>query len=323
MRRSRDITRSVSIALGLALVLTGPASAGSSAASPAAAPSDRASPASPDFVPRPHPMFKAGGVTVDEQVGARIPLDAAFRTHDGEVVTLGEVLKGELPTILTFNYSDCPMLCSLQLNGLTAALPSLATPAALRPGDKPVAFKIGAQFRVITISLEPKESLDRLAKMRDRYIGRLPEGEQAAARAGWTFLAAATPDDDVAIRRVAKTVGFQYMFVPERAEWAHPAALIFLSTTGVVTRYVYGIDFDPAVMRESIVKAGLAEPATAVGFMNRCYHFDPDANSHSRAGVLALRLGAVGFLVLLVSGLGVMAARRNRRSRESHETHAP
>ena len=67
-------------------------------------------------------------------------------------------------------------------------------------------------------------------------------------------------------------------------------------------------------MRESIVKAGLAEPSTAVGFMNRCYHFDPDANNHSRAGVLALRLGAVGFLVLLVGGFGVLhVVRRGRR----------
>ena len=43
-------------------------------------------------------------------------------------------------------------------------------------------------------------------------------------------------------------------------------------------------------MRESILKAGASEPATAVGFMNRCYHFDPDANNYSRTGVLALHV---------------------------------
>ena len=116
------------------------------------------------------------------------------------------------------------------------------------------------------------------------------------------------------IRRVAEAVGFKYTYIEDRAEWAHPAALIFLSTTGVVTRYVYGIEFDPAIMRESIFKAGLAESATAVGFMNRCYHFDPEATSHARTGVLVLRLGAVGFIVLLVSGFGVFKLmRRNKR----------
>jgi hypothetical protein len=79
-----------------------------------------------------------------------------------------------------------------------------------------------------------------------------------------------------------------------------------LSTTGMVTRYVHGIEFAPDVMRESILKAGAAEPSTAVGFMNRCYHYDPDANNHSRAGVLVLRIGAAGFLILLLSGLGML-----------------
>jgi protein SCO1/2 len=267
-----------------------------------------------DEVLAPPPTYKAGGVTVDEHVGATIPLDAKFRTQDGALVTLGELLRGDLPTILTFNYSDCPMLCSLQLNGLTTALPLIAKPAPSPNGDaREIAFRVGAQVRIITIDLEPNESLTKLAKMRDKYIDRLPEAQRASARAGWTFLAAATPGDGAMIRRVAEAVGFKYTYVEDRAEWAHPAALIFLSTTGVVTRYVYGIEFDPAVMRESIFKAGLAESATAVGFMNRCYHFDPEANSHARAGVLTLRLGAAGFLVILASGFGVFHLRRRHR----------
>jgi protein SCO1/2 len=266
-----------------------------------------------DTVLPPPPTYKANGVTVDEQIGARLPLDVAFRTSDGARVTLGELLRGDLPTILTFNYSDCPMLCSLQLNGLSAALPKISEPVAMAGAEKPVAFRTGAQFRIVTIDLEPNEPIDKLHKMKERYISKLPEDQRAAARAGWTYLAAATPGDDAAIRRVAETVGFKYVYVEDKAEWAHPAALIFVSSTGLVTRYVYGIEFDPAVMRESIVKAGLAEPATAVGFMNRCYHFDPDANSHTRAGVFALRLGAAGFLVLLVSGLGFIQFRRRRR----------
>ena len=80
-------------------------------------------------------------------------------------------------------------------------------------------------------------------------------------------------------------------------------------------------------MRESIFKAGLAEPATAVGFMNRCYHYDPDANSHAHAGVVALRIGAAGFVVLLLAGArrscrrhcGRSGLRRASRSRSRHE----
>src|SRR5262249_18069191 len=159
------------------------------------------------------------------------------------------------------NYADCPMLCSLQLNGLTAALPVVAEAGpspvgAASPSD--VAFRVGAQFRIVTISLEPNEPLERLGRMRDRYLARLPAAQRAAAPRGWTFLAAETPGDGAAIRRVADAVGFTYVYVTERGEWAHPAALIFLSAAGAVTRYVHGIEFAPEVLRESIFKAGLA-----------------------------------------------------------------
>jgi protein SCO1/2 len=263
----------------------------------------------------PPPTYKANGVTVDEHLGAKVPFDARFRTQDGKQVTLGEVLQGELPTILTFNYSDCPMLCSQQLNGLSNVLPALAEPVVRFKGDKPVAFKLGTQFRLVTIDLEPTEPLDKLIKMRERYVAKLPEAQRASARAGWTFLAAATPGDGAQIARVEKSVGFSYVYIKERAEWAHPAALIFLSTQGEVTRYVYGIEFEPQMMRESIVKAGTATPATAVGFMNRCYHFDPNANSRTKQGVFALRIGALGFVVALVSMLGVFHIRRRRRTK--------
>jgi protein SCO1/2 len=258
-----------------------------------------------DDIMAPAPTYKAGGVQVKERLGAKIPIDARFRTPDGKLVSLNDVLAGDLPTILTFNYSNCPMLCSLQLNGLSTVIPKLL--------DGKPALRLGIQYRIVTIDLEPKEPLDTLAKMKDRYVQRLPEAQRDAARTGWTFLAAATPGDGAAIRRVAESVGFEYTYIPERAEWAHPAALIFLSTAGAVTRYVYGIEFDPAVMRESIMKAGQAEPATAVGFLNRCYHYDPGANSHAHAGVVALRVGAASFVVLLAGAFGFVQYRKKHR----------
>ncbi len=176
-------------------------------------------------------------------------------------------------------------------------------------------FRVGEQFRIVTIDLEPNETLDKARAMRERYLARIPEDQRAAARAGWTFLVAATPGDAAAIHRVAEAVGFRYTYIKDRAEWAHPAALILLSASGVVTRYLYGIEFDPMVMRESIYKAGIAEPAAAVGFMLRCYHYDPGANSHARAGVMALRIGAAGFVVLLFTALAVMHLLRRSISR--------
>lgn len=275
-----------------------------------------ARPGPDDEIAAPPPTYQANGVTVDEHLGSHVPLDAQFRTQDGAPVRLGDLLRGDLPAILTFNYSDCPMLCSVQLNGLTAALPAVGMlGASPDPSRGQVMFRVGAQFRIVTIDLEPNDTLEKLKAMRERYLARLPEDQRELARQGWTFLLAATAGDGAAIRRVADAVGFRYTYIKDRAEWAHPAALILLSASGAVTRYLYGVEFAPAAVRESIYKAGLAESAAAVGFLLRCYHYDPDASSHAHAGVVALRLGAAGFVVLLFSVLGAMHfARRSKRA---------
>jgi protein SCO1/2 len=282
-----------------------------SAATALASPGD-GRPAFGDNPLPPPPTYKAGAVTVDEKLGSQVPLDTPFRTSDGKAVTLGDVLgTGSLPTILTFNYSDCPMLCSLQLNALSAALPELATEndPALPP------LKLGVQYRVVTIDLEPNEPIDKLQKMKARYIERTH-----ADPAGWTFLSAGTPGDSTGIAHVADAVGFRYTYLKDKAEYAHPASLIFLSSRGVVTRYLHGTEYTAPVMRDSLVKAGFAEPSTTVGFLNVCYHYDPDANSHAHAGVVAMRIAAGSCIVLLLSAFGVARITRKRREHEESQS---
>lgn len=304
-------TPSIGWAVLLTLGVSGVLVSSSVAEPKSVSPASTASADATDFVPESPPTYKGNDVTVEEKLGTTVPLDVKFRDHTGKVVTMREVIDGDLPTILTFNYSDCPMLCSLQLNGLSMVLDELATPTVLAPGasllvedGRKALVQLGSQFRVITIVLEPAQTLAKTQATRDSYLQRLPAQDRDLGGRGWTFLSAVDARDSRAIAAMADSVGFRYKYIAERAEWAHPAALIFLSSAGTVTRYVYGTQFDVKVMRESIVKAGLSEPSTAVGFMNRCYHYDSEANNHARAGVLTLRIGALVFLGLMIMGFG-------------------
>lgn len=272
-----------------------------------------------DVIMPPPPVYQANSVTVVEHLGTKLPLDARFRvidlaggTIDGKTMTLGEVLAGDLPSILTFNYADCPMLCSQMLNGLVNGLPVAAKPGPLVGADGDVAFNIGKQFRIVTIALDPGQAVEKTRAMRARYAERVPGG--AVPDRGWTFLVPELPGDATQIQRVADAVGFNYTYIEDRAEWAHPAAFVFLSSAGAITRYVYGVAFEGDSLRESIFKAGLAEASTATGFMFRCYHYDPGAKDHSRAGVIALRIGAASCIVLL-AGFGFALLRKRNGSR--------
>lgn len=268
-----------------------------------------------EIIMPPPATFQGSPANVVEHLGTSLPLDAVFKDQDGTLVTLRQVVTGDLPTILTFNYADCPMLCSQQLNGLTAAMPGAAKRGPVPGSADELAFALGEHFRIVTISLEPNESQAKLGKMRAKYIERVGKMADDAGipldktklAAGWTYLSG----DAMQIKRVAEAVGFGYAYVPERGEWAHPAAVMFLSSAGVLTRYVYGIEVSDRVLAESIYKAGLAEPATATGFMLRCYHWDPSASDHSRVGVIALRIGAAGAVAALaVFGLFQLIRRK-------------
>ena len=82
------------------------------------------------------------GVTVDQNLGARIPLGLPLKDSLGRRTKAGYYIDGVKPTIITMNYSDCPMLCNVQLNQLTKALDQLD-------------LKINEDFRILTVSIDP------------------------------------------------------------------------------------------------------------------------------------------------------------------------
>jgi protein SCO1/2 len=251
-----------------------------------------------DQDPAATPDFPGSGAAVVEALGASVPLDLALRDHTGADVTLGAVLAGDVPTILTFNYTSCSTLCSLQLAGLGTALAQLP------------AWRVGRQFRIVTVVLDPAEPLARIQATRERYAKALPDGSDPA---GWTFVTPRTPGDEAPIRAIADAVGVRYERIESTGDWAHPAVLVFLSNKGRVTRYVHGVDYASDVMLASIARAGTDEPSAAAGFLLRCFSFDPSHNDYSKMGQLAMRYAAAGFLVLVLSGIGMARLLRRQR----------
>ncbi len=251
-------------------------------------------------------------VRVDEHLGAQVPLGLRFRDQDGKSITLGDLVRGDLPVILTFNYSSCPMLCALQLNALVGALPDAKLAA-------------GRQFRIVTIILEPTEELARAAETRTSYLDKLGASDTklraAAANGGWTFAIAETPGDDRAIRALASTVGVAYQYLPDKAEWAHPAVLTFLSPSGIITRYMHGITYSADELRLSVMRAGIAEPSASVGFLQRCYHWDPTANSKAKFGrqLMMVFAGVFAAVVFIALGLAHYLRRSGAVPRAHHE----
>src|ERR1041385_2054390 len=60
-------------------------------------------------------------VRFDQRLNEQIPLDLTFRDERANEVRLGSYF-GNKPVILSLVYYNCPMLCTLVLNGLTETL---------------------------------------------------------------------------------------------------------------------------------------------------------------------------------------------------------
>lgn len=196
------------------------------------------------------------GVGIDEMLGAQVPLDMSFRDVSGDPVRLGDLLDGERPTVLTFNYANCPQLCDLQLTGFVDSLKGMES------------WTVGDQFRVVTVSLDPHESDDLAAGFRGRILDGYGRPEAAS---GWTFLRGEEQD----IRRLADVVGFRYNSVEDKGQYAHTAALILLDPQGKVARYLYGIEYQPTTLRLSLAETASSKyVSTLDALILRCFLYD-------------------------------------------------
>ncbi len=240
------------------------------------------------------------GLTVDERLEQRVPADLVFVDSAGAELTAAQALTGDVPTILTFNYSDCPMLCSMQLNGLVDAIEASE-------------LRLGEDFRVVTIGLDPLETPERAAKTRARYYDELGLDP---ARAGWSFLLG----DEPTIRRAAESVGFGYRYVEDSGEYAHAAVQMVLMPDGRVSRYLYGVDVPGRDLRLALVEASEGRIGTSVdAFLLFCFHYDPGTGGYTFAWT-TMRLGGALTIAALLGGLYWL--RRARRAQAIDRAYA-
>lgn len=225
------------------------------------------------------------GVGIDDKSGDQMPLDLRFRNEHGKGIALRDIISGERPVLLSLNYSDCPMLCGLQLNGLIRSLKELNLSA-------------GKDFDLISVSVDPLEQPVRARMTEKKY---LREYDRPGAAGGFHFLTGPQKN----IRALADAVGFRYKYVPETGEYSHSAATMVIAPSGVISRYLYGVMYDPQTLRLSLVEAGegkIGSPLDQIILF--CFHYD---ETKGRYGPVARKIMSAGAAVTItVLGLGLL-----------------
>jgi len=233
-------------------------------------------------------------VGIDQRLNEQVPLDLTFRDETGKTVSLRDYF-GDKPLVLSLAYYDCPMLCSLVVNGLIRTLRTLS-------------FSAGNEFNVLTVSFNPKETPPMAALKKQTA---LQSYSRPGAEAGWHFL---TGDED-AIQRLTQAVGFRYQYDEKSKQYAHASGIIILTPQGKVSRYFYGIEYAPRDVRLGLVEASAGKIGSPVDqVLLLCFHYDPTTGKYGFLITSGLRVAAVA-TVLALGAFMLISSRRDRRQK--------
>ena len=226
---------------------------------------------------------------IEERLGEQLPLDLSFVDENGNTVTLGDVIDGELPVLVAPVYYRCPQLCTLVLNGMVDGLDD-------------VQMQPGKDYRLLSFTFAEGEDFELSAAKRSAYLTRLPSAD---VDGGWTFLAGADGDDTNA-KALCAAIGFEYTYHEPSGEYIHPACVAFVSPDGTITRYMNDVVFPPKDLRLAIVEAGDGKVGTSLDkfLLFTCFAYNADHAGYSVSVMKLMRSGGILTMACVAIALG-------------------
>lgn len=237
--------------------------------------------ATPAFA-RPTPDdYRAVGVTLPS--GAHVPMQAVVTDETGAHRALQDMISR--PTVLVFSDFTCRTLCG----------PAVAFVAeALRQSG----LKAGAQFGLLVIGLDPRDSAQAAANQRRDHLG-----DDAALNAATHFVTA----DTNTVQSLTDALGYRYRYDASDDQYLHPAAVYVLGKDGAVSRVLTSIGLSGDDLRLALVEVGDGRIGTTADRIRLlCSHFDPAQGTYNLMVswlMAGTGVATIAILVLLLGGL--------------------
>jgi protein SCO1 len=238
------------------------------------------------------------GIDIEDRQGSPLPRDIALRDQSGRAVTIGDYLDGQRPVVLVLAYYECPMLCTLVING---ALDEM----------KKLRWTAGDEYRVVVVSFDPRDTTESAAKKRMNYLDAYG---RPVTEKGFDFLVG----DEAQVKALAAAAGFHYRWDEDTKQFAHAAGSFIYTPDGRLSRTLYGITFPG--LKLALLEASEGKIGTVVDrVLLFCFHYDPLARGYVIAVTRLVR--ASGALTLAVLALWLLRFwRRERKPVAEHST---
>jgi protein SCO1/2 len=238
-------------------------------------------------------------VSIEQKLNQPLPLDAIFSDENGAKVKLGDYFGRRKPVVIALVYFECPMLCTEVLNGLTGSL-------------KGISLDAGKDFDVVAISFDAREDgkSDLVKSKKDSYVARYGRPDSAN---GWHFLTGAQSEID----KVTKSLGFNYYWDDETNQFAHAGAVMVITPQGLISRYLYGIDYPPRDLKFAIMESGEERIGSlAEQLYLYCFHYNPATGTYGLAVITVIRVFGIAVLLGIIA-MWIYFWQRNKRKNPS------
>jgi protein SCO1/2 len=230
-------------------------------------------------------------VRVDAKPGTRLPLSLAFTDEHGNATTLDKAMAGK-PSLVIFTDFTCQNICGPVLAFVAGGLEK----SGLTPDE---------DFRVVSIGLDPKDTLAQARAMKQSRIG---DGPLSCA----TVML--TGSDDV-VRAATQAAGYHYVYDQEADQFAHPAVAFVVTGDGHIARELSGLGLSGADLRLALVEAGQGKVGTLADQIRLlCYCFDPATGIYSASIGRIMTVLCFATVILLAGFIALLARKARRRA---------
>jgi len=221
-------------------------------------------------------------IGIVEHLDSFLPTDIYLIDESNQRVKLTDLI--DKPTIINWVYFRCPGICSPLMEGLAKVMDE----SDMLPG---------VDYQVLTISFDPRETIDLGIKKKNNYLNLVNKKEAIAK--GWHFFVS----DSLSIAKGTDATGFKYKRTG--MDFTHAASICVVSPKGKITRYLNGIYFLPFDLKMAVVESSKGMSAPTINkIMQYCFSYDPVGQAYvlnvtKISGTLILFFAILFFLILI------------------------
>jgi protein SCO1/2 len=227
-------------------------------------------------------LKKAG---IDQNLSQQLPLSDHFVDSTGRDVKLGSYFEHR-PVVMALVYYRCKMLCPQVLSGLAKTL-------------REVHFTPGKDYDVVIASIDPEDTPADGAAEKARFVESLGTPD---AGANVHFLTG----PQGSINDLSAATGFHYVRIAgpdgKMDQFAHSSVIMIATPDGRMSKYLFGIDYQPRDVRLAVIQASTQHIGTVSDLiLLYCCNYSPSAGKYTVSILRVMGLAAMGSLFMLVA----------------------